>query len=87
MEPRGSRAKLSAEGATSPVTGLVCSPMDIRRATEADLGLMRRLWDEFTAETTFTPYPGSPFEPVSSPITSRSLPKKAKGRSEPSMRT
>src|SRR5882724_2554172 len=41
----------------------VCSPMHIRRATEADLELMRRLWDESTAETTFTPYPGSPFEP------------------------
>jgi ribosomal protein S18 acetylase RimI-like enzyme len=38
--------------------------MDIRRATEADVDMMRRLWDEFTAEATFTPYPGSPFEPA-----------------------
>ena len=37
--------------------------MEIRRATEADLTVMRRLWDEFTAEATFTPYPGSAFEP------------------------
>jgi ribosomal protein S18 acetylase RimI-like enzyme len=25
---------------------------------------MRQLWDEFTAEATFAPYPGSPFEPA-----------------------
>ena len=37
--------------------------MNVRRATEADLAVMRRLWDEFTAEATFTPYAGSPFEP------------------------
>ena len=37
--------------------------MEIRRATAGDLSVMRRLWDEFTAEATFTPYPGSPFEP------------------------
>jgi ribosomal protein S18 acetylase RimI-like enzyme len=37
--------------------------MDIRRATEADLSVMRRLWNEFTAEATFSPYPGSAFEP------------------------
>jgi hypothetical protein len=36
--------------------------MQIRRATEADADAMRRLWDEFTAETTFTPYPGNPFQ-------------------------
>jgi ribosomal protein S18 acetylase RimI-like enzyme len=36
--------------------------MKIRRATEADVGAMRVLWEEFTAEATFTPYPGSPFE-------------------------
>jgi [ribosomal protein S18]-alanine N-acetyltransferase len=39
------------------------APVKIRRATEGDLGVMRRLWDEFTAEATFTPYPGSAFEP------------------------
>jgi ribosomal protein S18 acetylase RimI-like enzyme len=38
--------------------------MEIRRATEADADAMRELWDEFTAEATFTPYPGSPFEPA-----------------------
>lgn len=36
--------------------------MEIRRATELDLEQMRGLWDEFTAEATFTPYPGSPFD-------------------------
>jgi ribosomal protein S18 acetylase RimI-like enzyme len=38
--------------------------MQIRRATEADVDTMRRLWDEFTAEGTFTPYPGNAFEPA-----------------------
>jgi ribosomal protein S18 acetylase RimI-like enzyme len=38
--------------------------MQIRRATEADADAMRRLWDEFTADTTFTPYPGNPFQPA-----------------------
>jgi ribosomal protein S18 acetylase RimI-like enzyme len=38
--------------------------MEIRRATEADVDAMRALWEEFTAEATFTPYPGSPFEPA-----------------------
>ena len=38
--------------------------MEIRRATEADTSAMRQLWDEFTAEATFAPYPGSPFEPA-----------------------
>ena len=37
--------------------------MEIRRATEADLNVMRRLWNDFTAEATFTPYPGSAFDP------------------------
>ena len=36
--------------------------MDIRRATEADTDVMRRLWDEFTVEATFAPYPGNPFQ-------------------------
>jgi ribosomal protein S18 acetylase RimI-like enzyme len=36
--------------------------MQIRRATQADLDVMRRAWDEFTAEATFTPYPGSAFD-------------------------
>jgi ribosomal protein S18 acetylase RimI-like enzyme len=38
--------------------------VEIRRATEADLDAMGALWEEFTAEATFTPYPGSPFEPA-----------------------
>jgi ribosomal protein S18 acetylase RimI-like enzyme len=38
--------------------------MHIRRATEADTDVMRRLWDEFTVEATFAPYPGNPFEPA-----------------------
>jgi ribosomal protein S18 acetylase RimI-like enzyme len=38
--------------------------MEIRRASQADLSVMRRLWNEFTAEATFTPYPGSAFEPA-----------------------
>lgn len=37
--------------------------MEIRRATEADADVMRRLWEEFNAEATFTPYPAAPFEP------------------------
>jgi ribosomal protein S18 acetylase RimI-like enzyme len=37
--------------------------MVIRRATEADLAVMQRLWNDFTAEATFTPYPGSAFDP------------------------
>jgi ribosomal protein S18 acetylase RimI-like enzyme len=37
--------------------------MVIRRATEADLALMQGLWNDFTAEATFTPYPGSAFDP------------------------
>src|SRR5215207_4775091 len=38
--------------------------MQIRRSTKADTDVMRRLWDEFTAEGTFTPYPGNAFEPA-----------------------
>jgi [ribosomal protein S18]-alanine N-acetyltransferase len=36
---------------------------EIRRAGEADLELMRRLWDEFS-ETNYTPYPPGGFEPA-----------------------
>lgn len=35
--------------------------VNIRRATAADEVAMRELWDEFNAQTTYTPYPGSPF--------------------------
>ena len=38
--------------------------MNVRRAIEADAEVMRRLWDEFSAEATFTPYPPAPFEPA-----------------------
>lgn len=38
--------------------------MNVRRATEADLETMRRLWDEFNAEATYTPYPPVRFEPA-----------------------
>ena len=38
--------------------------MNIRRATKADTEVMRRLWDEFTVEATFAPYPGNPFQPA-----------------------
>jgi len=40
------------------------SNIAIRRAVEADLGLMRRLWDEFSAEATYTPYPPGAFDPA-----------------------
>jgi ribosomal protein S18 acetylase RimI-like enzyme len=39
-------------------------PVEIRRATAADSAAMRRLWDELTAEATFTPYPATPFDPA-----------------------
>src|SRR5215813_10487243 len=35
--------------------------MKIRRASPADEPAMHALWDEFTSEATFTPYPGVPF--------------------------
>ena len=35
--------------------------MIIRGATVVDEAVMRVLWDEFTAEATYTPYPGVPF--------------------------
>jgi ribosomal protein S18 acetylase RimI-like enzyme len=34
----------------------------VRRATEADRELMQRLWDDFSAEAHYTPYPSAPFE-------------------------
>ena len=37
--------------------------MTIRRASDHDEPLLRELWEAFTAEATFTPYPGAPFEP------------------------
>ncbi|HVC85909.1 MAG TPA: GNAT family N-acetyltransferase [Gaiellaceae bacterium] len=35
--------------------------MEIRRATADDEHIMRLLWHELSAETTYTPYPGSEF--------------------------
>jgi len=39
-------------------------PFAVRRATEADIPLMRRLWAEFSAEAHYSPYPPGPFDPV-----------------------
>jgi ribosomal protein S18 acetylase RimI-like enzyme len=36
--------------------------VEVRRATKADAEVLERLWREFTAEATFTPYPGVPFD-------------------------
>lgn len=36
--------------------------MEIRRATKADAEVMGRLWEDFNAEATFTPYPGARFD-------------------------
>lgn len=36
--------------------------MQIRRATEADVELLRRLWSASISEATFTPYPSQPFD-------------------------
>jgi len=38
--------------------------MRIRHATKADTDVMRRMWDDFTHEATFAPYPGNPFQPT-----------------------
>ena len=43
---------------------MTAGPFAVRRATEADIPLMRRLWDEFSAEGHYTPYPSTPFDPV-----------------------
>jgi ribosomal protein S18 acetylase RimI-like enzyme len=36
----------------------------VRRATESDIPVMRRLWADFSAEAHYTPYPPGPFDPV-----------------------
>jgi ribosomal protein S18 acetylase RimI-like enzyme len=36
--------------------------MEIRRATPADTAVLRRFWEDSTAEIDFTPYPGAAFE-------------------------
>ena len=36
--------------------------ISVRRAGEADVEVLRRLWDEFNAEATYAPYPGSGFD-------------------------
>ena len=38
--------------------------IEIRRAGEADVELMRRLWDDFSTEATYTPYPPGGFDPA-----------------------
>src|ERR671918_281360 len=48
----------------APSAPLSFRSMKIRRATEADTEVMRRLWDDFTDEATFAPYPGNPFQPA-----------------------
>lgn len=40
------------------------SLLAVRRATAADIPLMHRLWDEFSAEAHYTPYPPAPFDPA-----------------------
>ena len=35
--------------------------MEVRPALPKDEATLRALWDEFTSEATFTPYPGVPF--------------------------
>jgi ribosomal protein S18 acetylase RimI-like enzyme len=40
------------------------SPFAVRRATQADVAVMRRLWDDFSAEAHYTPYPSGPFDPA-----------------------
>jgi ribosomal protein S18 acetylase RimI-like enzyme len=37
--------------------------LTVRRATEPDLDLMQRLWDDFSGETHYTPYPSAAFDP------------------------
>jgi ribosomal protein S18 acetylase RimI-like enzyme len=37
---------------------------EVRRATESDIPVMRRLWADFSAEAHYTPYPPGPFDPV-----------------------
>jgi ribosomal protein S18 acetylase RimI-like enzyme len=37
--------------------------MEIRRAGEADTDVLRRMWDAFNDEATYTPYPGYAFDP------------------------
>ena len=39
-------------------------PFAVRRATAAEIPVMRRLWDEFSAEAHYTPYPPVPFDPA-----------------------
>jgi ribosomal protein S18 acetylase RimI-like enzyme len=38
--------------------------IEVRRATDADLDVMRKLWDDFSAETHYTPYPPGGFDPA-----------------------
>jgi ribosomal protein S18 acetylase RimI-like enzyme len=38
--------------------------IEVRRATETDIDLMRGLWDDFSAEANYTPYPPGGFDPA-----------------------
>ena len=53
------QSRTSAGAATAD--GRRTSTLQIRSATEADVGELRPLWDAFTAEATFTPYPPAGF--------------------------
>ncbi len=43
---------------------MTAGPFAVRRATEADIPLLHRLWNEFNSEAHYTPYPPGPFDPV-----------------------
>ena len=39
-------------------------PLVVRRAIDADADRLRELWEAFTAEASYTPYPAHPFTPA-----------------------
>ena len=43
---------------------MTAGPFAVRRATESDIPVMRRLWADFSAEGHYTPYPNTPFDPA-----------------------
>ena len=43
---------------------MTAGPVAVRRATESDIAVLRRLWADFSAEAHYTPYPPGPFDPV-----------------------
>ena len=81
----GSEPKILREGAVPARRGVrapdgarsvSAGAFAVRRAVGADLPLMRRLWDEFSTEAHYTPYPSSPLTRRSSATTSRSSPRR-----------